>query len=394
MEDFDKDLEAIRNIPAIGTMLDVIRRVTRMGFVAVARVTPERWIACAVKDDLGFGLEPGGELPIGTTICREVLTAKAPIFIDSVSDDPAYRDHPTPEMYGFQSYVSMPIVLPGGQFFGTLCAIDPQPANVNRAEVVGMFELFAQLIGLHLDMAHRIDDTKSELANEKELAEAHERFVAVLGHDLKNPVAAIKSGIALLSREPLEERPKQVLGHLRNSANRMQELIDNLLDLARGRLAGGVPIRRASVKLEVELAKVIQEVLASHPDRTIDVELDVPEELWVDPIRIAQMVTNLVHNAIVHGAAETPVRVRATVENDQLTIRVANTGPAIPPAKLKTIFQPFNALETRGPKDRLGLGLYIASEIARAHGGALTVSSSKDGETCFTFAAPLVGTEI
>lgn len=236
--DFDNDLEAVRNIPAIRTMLDVIHRVTGMRFVAVARVTPERWIACAVKDDLGFGLEPGGELPIGTTICRDVLTAKAPIFIDSVSDDPAYRDHPTPEMYGFQSYVSMPIVLPGGRFFGTLCAIDPQPANVNRAEVVGMFELFAELIALHLEMARRLDGTKSELANEKELAEAHERF-AVLGHDLKNPLAAIKSGIALLSREPLEERPRQVLDHLRNSTNRVLELVDELLDLARGRLGDG-----------------------------------------------------------------------------------------------------------------------------------------------------------
>ena len=132
-----------------------------MGFAAVARVTDDRWIICQSRDQIAFGLRPGGELDVETTICRQVRNGKLPILINNVSLDEEFCRHPTPALYGFQSYVSVPIVRKDGEFFGTLCAIDPRPANVNTPEIVGTFHLFAQLIAFHLDADQLLAEAES-----------------------------------------------------------------------------------------------------------------------------------------------------------------------------------------------------------------------------------------
>ena len=154
-EDPRADVAAVARIDAVPTILEVVCRTTGMGFAAVARVTEDRWIACAVRDEIAFGLQPGGELKVETTICNEIRASRQPVIIDHVAQDVAFRGHPTPAMYGFQSYISMPIFLSGGSFFGTLCAIDPRPTRLNRPEIVGMFKLFADLIAFlpYLDIA-------------------------------------------------------------------------------------------------------------------------------------------------------------------------------------------------------------------------------------------------
>ena len=128
-ESIKKDVERIGRIAVIPTLLEVVAQTTGMGFAAVARVTRDRWIACGVKDDINFGLRPGDELKIETTICNEIRDSGRAVIIDDVSEDEAFCDHHTPKMYGFKSYISMPIFLQDGAFFGTLCAIDPRPAR-------------------------------------------------------------------------------------------------------------------------------------------------------------------------------------------------------------------------------------------------------------------------
>ena len=127
-----------------------------MGFAAVARVTDERWIVCQARDQIAFGLGPGDELKVGTTICQDVRDRRAPVAIDNVALDEGYRTHRTPEIYGFQSYVSVPIIRRSGDVFGTLCAIDPKPARVDTPETIGTFRLFADLIAFHLDADERL----------------------------------------------------------------------------------------------------------------------------------------------------------------------------------------------------------------------------------------------
>ena len=101
--DFEADIAAIDRINAVPTILEVVCRSTGMGFAAVARVTEDRWIACAVRDDIQFGLEPGGELKVETTICHEIRRARQPVIIDHVAEDETFCSHHTPALYGFQS---------------------------------------------------------------------------------------------------------------------------------------------------------------------------------------------------------------------------------------------------------------------------------------------------
>ena len=122
-------------------------RITHMGFVAVARVTEDRWIACQVSDEMEFGIKPGDELDIETTICKEIRACGKAVVIDHVDADPQWRTHPVPALYGFQSYASLPIVLSDGSFYGTLCAIDREPRALTARTMVAVLVRQAERLG-------------------------------------------------------------------------------------------------------------------------------------------------------------------------------------------------------------------------------------------------------
>src|SRR6201991_2911937 len=232
---FDKDIAKVSGIAAVPTILDVVSRTTGMGFTAVARVTEDRWITCAPRDELAFGLKPGDELKVETTICHEIRQSQEAVIIDDVGQDAVYCGHHTPAQYGFKSYISVPIIMADGSFFGTLCAIDPKPRKLNTPEVVGMFKLFAELIAFHLDAANRVELREGKLAIEQRSAELREQFIAVLGHDLRNPLASIASGLRLLGKK-VDSEGAGWINLMQVSVNRMAGLIDNVMDLARTRL--------------------------------------------------------------------------------------------------------------------------------------------------------------
>ncbi len=165
--DIREEVKAISHMEIVPKILEIICHTTGMGFAAVARVTDEQWIACSIRDEINFGLKPGDELKLETTICNEIRQSGKEVIIDEVSKDPLYTNHLTPALYGFQSYISIPINRKNGNFFGTLCAIDPKPAKLNRPETINMFRLFADLISFHL---HSIAFDQSRLPmNEKHL---------------------------------------------------------------------------------------------------------------------------------------------------------------------------------------------------------------------------------
>jgi signal transduction histidine kinase len=379
------DVRAVAGIDAVPAILEVVCRATGLRFAAVARVTEDNWTACAVRDEIAFGLKPGDELDIATTLCDEVRGRCKAIVIDHVDEDPLFREHDTPRIYGFQSYISMPILRRNGEFFGTLCALDPLPARVSDPTVVTTFRLFAELIGMHLDNRERMARTEAALLDERETAELREHFIAVLGHDLRNPLAAVEAGTRILSRMPLDARAVGVVARMQDSCRRMGGLIGDLLDFARGRLGGGLPLSLTMDEdLGGRLELVVAELRAIHPDRLIQARLDVTRPVHCDAARLAQLLSNLIANALTHGAVAGSVRIAAECEADVLRLTVANRGRRIEPAKLARLFQPFTRGEAGGRPEGLGLGLYIASEIARAHGGALAVTSTPD-ETRFTF---------
>ncbi len=415
-EDFQRDIEAISRIPAVRTILRLICGMTGMGFAAVARVTEERWIACSVLDEIAFGVVPGGELKVETTICNEIRDKREPVVIDHVAKDKVYGGHPTPAMYGFQSYISVPIILPNGEFFGTLCSIDPRPAKLNTPTVIDTFRMFAELIAMHLEMERRvrlsdgrlratgamltdswadlaasrtsIAESEENLAIARQAGELREQFVAVLGHDLRNPLASIHAGTAMLLRRQLDQPAQQVVRLMQASVHRMKGIIDNVTDFAQGRLGSGIDLDRQDIAAEPVLTQVLDEIRTAWPDRRFDTDFSLAEPVSVDPGRLGQLLSNLLSNAVTHGAPDTPVRVRAASARGGLELSVSNAGPAIPPATLRRIFEPFvRGLGAAGRVHGLGLGLYISSEIARAHGGTLTASSNAD-QTRFTLRIP------
>jgi signal transduction histidine kinase len=381
-ETFEQDIAAVSSIKAIPTILDIVCRTTGMRFAAVARVTEDRWIACSVRDDINFGLKPGGELKVESTICHEIRQNGEAVIIDHAAKDPLYARHHTPQTYGLQSYISMPIRLTDGSFFGTLCAIDPEPHRLKTPETIQMFEMFADVIGFQLSAI-------KNLLDEQNASALREQFIAVLGHDLRNPLASISGAASLLRKEALSERGSRILDMVQGSVVRMSGLIDNVLDFARGRLGGGFTLsRQAGVDLEPILQQVVGELRIGAQGRTIETDFALRDAVNCDPSRFAQMVSNLLANGLTHGAREEPVQIHAATDGAELKLWIANKGKPIPPGAMERLFQPFFRGEAQPSQNGLGLGLHIASEIAKAHGGALEVASTPQ-ETRFTFRMPL-----
>jgi signal transduction histidine kinase len=387
--DLERDIASVAGIAAVPSILDVVLQMTGMGFAAVARVTETRWVTCQSLDYVGFGLKPGDELPIASTLCNEIRDHRQAIAFDDAASDPQYRDHHTPRIYGLRSYISMPIVLSNGQFWGTLCAIDKNPANVNNPKVLGAFRLFAELIAHHLQAGERLEATNASLKDERELAELREQFIAVLGHDLRNPIAAIDAGTTKLMKEGWTERSPLVLTLMKSSISRMSALVDNVMDLARARLGGGIVLDVRNADLAHTLQHAVDELRSTHGGRDIAASFEFGHDVSVDHLRMAQMFSNLLANAISHGAENRPIRIIGTLAAGELALSVSNEGKAISPDQISKLFLPFQRGDGRGNVQGLGLGLYIASEIAKAHGGRIEVRSDVT-ETCFTFRMSLI----
>ncbi len=389
-EGSESEVERVQRIESIPTILQVVCHTTGMGFAAVARVTSTRWIACSVLDEIDFGLKPGGELKLDTTICNEIRQSHKPVIINNVTEDEVWCNHATPALYGFQSYISMPIILADGSFFGTLCAIDPRPTRLKTPETIGMFRLFASLIAKHLDSDLKLAETESALAAEIQIAELREQFLAILGHDLRTPMRSITIFSQLMLKSALPANVLDMAVKIRDSAVRMNSLIDNMLDLARGRLTTGMPLTRDDSKpLRPVLAEVVSELRSVHPEHSVETEFTFADPINCDTGRIAQLLSNLLGNALTYGSAQKPVRVEASSNKDLFELSVINAGDPIAQATLAHIFEPFFRSSREHSKEGLGLGLYISAEIAKAHGGTLSVKSTSE-ETRFTFRMPII----
>lgn len=228
---------------------------------------------------------------------------------------------------------------------------------------------------------------------EREMSELREQFIAILGHDLRNPLSSFGGGIWMLRRESLSPQGERLLDLLQGSILRMSGLIDNVLEFARGRLGGGIGLNIQDEPLQPVLEQVVGELRAASPDANIEADFSILAPVPCDRVRIGQLASNLLGNALTHGDRNHVIKIRAVAERGELVLSVANAGKPISQAAMQRLFQPFFRGEARSQQGLgLGLGLHIASEIAKAHGGTLTVDSSEI-ETRFTFRMPLAGSE-
>jgi signal transduction histidine kinase len=388
--DVDASVEAISRLSVVPRILDAVVRATGMRFAAVARVTETRWTACAVRDDLGFGLKPGGDLVLGTTICDDIRLHRQPVVFGHASEHAIYSKHHTPKHYGLESYASVPIFTVDGDFFGTLCAIDSRPNVLDEDRVAEEMILYGELIASQMALEGRVEQVERALRTSMDEGVLREQFLAVVGHDLRSPLQAAGMAAEALSDMDLPPRASRLARVVTASAKRMADLIDDIMDFARARLASGIPVAHLDRgDLGAVISRVVAEVAAAHPNARIVAQVDVPNELRFDPVRLQQLLANLLNNAVAHGDIRRPIQVDGRHEDGVVVLAVTNFGTPIDPATLGMLFQPFYRPEAATPRPGLGLGLYIASEIARAHYGTLTVCSSTDDGTCFTVRLPL-----
>ncbi|HTF42730.1 MAG TPA: PAS domain-containing sensor histidine kinase [Terriglobales bacterium] len=323
---------------------------------------------------------------------QEQLAGKRFLDLLNIAGRIFYETHFAPllRMQGFFNEVALDLVTASGARFAVLAnaLVRRDPEGRLLFIRVTLFNA-AERRQYERALVAAKDAAQRTLNEEREMSQLREQFIAVLGHDLRNPLTSILGVAEMLLRKPQTEQSKTYLELLVGSAHRMSSLIDNVLDFARGRLGSGIGLNLESdVHLAGMLVQVVEELRAG-TDREIDADISIIHPVQCDPVRLGQLTSNLLGNALTHGAADTPVRLHALTHDGLLEITVANSGKPIPAAALDQLFQPFFRGEVRRSQQGLGLGLYISSEIAKAHGGTLTVQSS-ERETSFTFRMPVV----
>jgi sigma-B regulation protein RsbU (phosphoserine phosphatase) len=215
-----------------------------------------------------------------------------------------------------------------------------------------------------------------------------EQMVGIVSHDLRNPLSAILMGVKILERGDSERRAR-VLGHVRDSAERAKRLIEELLDFTQARIGEGLQIQRRRLNIQKVAASAIEEIKLARPEAYVVIEPHGSGECECDEGRLTQLLINLVSNAIAYGRADSPIVVRAGVENETASISVHNLGEPIAEAMLVTIFEPMvRGVPGTTTQRSVGLGLYIVKEIARAHEGEISVVSDSSHGTTFTLTFP------
>ncbi|MNY04491.1 Bacteriophytochrome [compost metagenome] len=251
-----------------------------------------------------------------------------------------------------------------------------------------MFKLFSELISYNLDSLKDLSDTKTKLFEEKKNAKVRDQFIAILGHDLRNPINAISNGVQLMLRSELDDRNTRLAKVIQDSTNRTKGLIDNILDFASSHLGEGIKLNfENSTDLEEVLGQIITEIRIAYPDRQIISDFNLTSDIKADHRRVAQLFSNLLGNAVTHGERQSPIIVTATTDTNGLELCVANKGEKIAPETEKHLFKPFSRGKIHQGQEGLGLGLYISHQIALAHKGQILVRSTAE-ETCFTLQIP------
>ncbi|MBA2685916.1 MAG: sensor histidine kinase [Gemmatimonadaceae bacterium] len=226
-----------------------------------------------------------------------------------------------------------------------------------------------------------------------DLDHSKEMFLAVLGHDLRTPLGAVlMSSQFMLDTGELIEPNLTLTKRIAHSARRMNEMADDLLDFTRSQLGSGVPIVRARIDITRTLRHAVDEVEAAFPGRTFEMRATGDSEGVWDGARMSQVFVNLLSNAAQHGAAGSPIGVQLLGEDEEIVVIVHNFGAVIPPSALFGIFSPFKRLTPGAPvshdASNLGLGLFIADRIVKAHSGIIDVTSSFEEGTSFIVRLP------
>ena len=228
-------------------------------------------------------------------------------------------------------------------------------------------------------------------AERERMLEFEQQLIGIVSHDLRNPLNAILLGATALARsEALDERAAKSVRRIQSSAERATRLVKDLLDFTQARLGGGIPLRPGPMDLHALVRQVVEEVEVAYPERQLEVRQKGEARGEWDSDRIAQVVINLVTNALKYSPEDTPVRIITREEESHVSLSVCNAGAPIPSEKLTSIFEPLQRATAEVDKSgrSVGLGLYIVKHIVEAHGGTIDVTSTEAEGTRFTVRLP------
>ncbi len=307
-----------------------------------------------------------------------------PLLVSDAEQDPSMAPYlPLFKTEGIAALGFIPLVA-GGQLLGKFMVYYSAPTRLSSAEVE-----MAKAIANHVAAAISRFSSISEL---EQSVRFNELFTGILGHDLRNPLSAIRAAAQLLIKRGESEKLAKPLARILSSGDRMARMIDQLLDFTRVRVGDGIPIKPVPSDAVPMLRQVMEELDDANPGWTIRLERVVGETsaVW-DVDRLSQVLSNLIANAVQHGQIEHGVCVNLDgTQADRIQIEVHNHG-AVPAALLPKLFEPLAGGGRRSDKSEgLGLGLYISREIVRAHGGQISVQSSEEAGTTFVVSLPRV----
>ena len=404
-----RDFEAVRQISIVPTMLEVICRTTGMGFAAVARVTENRWLACSVRDEVNFGLEAGGELKIETTICNEIRDNRKPVIIDHVDMDETYCQHHTPKMYGLQSYISFPIILKNGDFFGTLCAIDSKPAMLNNPKIIGTFTMFAELLSFHLQSLDVMEKSYSNLLEtNRQLTysqDENRRYRQVSTHNLREPLRKIRlfsdKLVNRTSSADLDEA-KTIALKINSFAQELTKLIQDFTEFTEldnnASAFETVDLNQILSRINARLEPALKEknaVVAIHP-------LPVVSAI---PAQMEQLFSHLIGYAISRSKTDSAPVIKIyshTIAADKMEhslvkgntsgyceIIVEDNRTGVEQQELEMSFDIFIHSNDDQSTERYGAGLAFCQKIVHNHGGVLKAASKPGEGTSFSIILPV-----
>jgi signal transduction histidine kinase len=234
-----------------------------------------------------------------------------------------------------------------------------------------------------------------------EVARSRDTFLAILGHDLRNPLSAIANSSLYLGTPGLlpDGAPLDAVRRINRSTAKMSSMIRDLLEYTRSRLGRAIPISPEAASMEHICRIAFDEIRTVHPERIFRLETSGELEGRFDSERLQQVLSNLLNNAVQHGARSQPIMLSAHGESEEVTVQVQNYGPPIPADQLQVIFNPLVQIpsahvdEDSTPSTSLGLGLYIAHEIVALHGGTIVAESSDEAGTVFKARLPRIPAE-
>ncbi|NEU70187.1 GAF domain-containing protein [Spirosoma agri] len=394
-ESLAKDIERVQQIPIIATILNVICQTTGMGFAAVARVTQDRWIACSVRDDIHFGLVAGSELKLETTICNEIRYDHKPVVIDHVQENETFRNHPTPALYGFQSYVSYPIFLKTGEFFGTLCAIDPDPAQLDNERIKGMFGLFTDLIAFHLQQIELLEQSDQAVRNlSRQLTHSNDenrQYRHISNHSLQEPLRKLQLFSSMLvdaAQRKDVDKTQELAAKIVLGAQKFSTMIKDLTHFSGlSQTNEGVEV----IDLNQLMMGVWNELNLLVQAKKATLQLTPLPAIRAIRLHIEELFYHLLHNALKFSRKEVDpiisiagrelaagelIRQGTTnTASTYLQVQIADNGIGIEASQLEKVFDMFAQVPYDQGRQGEGFGLTYCRKIVRQHGGLINAQS-------------------